>query len=144
MKANPRRIHDIFGHTVRYTVPLFQRPYVWDRELRRNPSRSSRYSEMSSPSSFADWMPGEGTKPEDLDLIVHTIGNLSLVNDKLNPAMSNGAWETKRDKLVENSLLRLNRYFASRETWKEQDILERGTKLAEAAEKVWPHPQDLK
>ena len=32
MDANTRKIERIFDQTVTYQVPLFQRPYVWDRE----------------------------------------------------------------------------------------------------------------
>ena len=32
MKAEPRTINDLFESSVRYIVPLYQRPYVWNEE----------------------------------------------------------------------------------------------------------------
>jgi uncharacterized protein with ParB-like and HNH nuclease domain len=31
MQANPRKLLDLFGNTLRYVVPIFQRHYVWER-----------------------------------------------------------------------------------------------------------------
>ncbi len=40
---------------------------------------------------------------------LHSLGNLTLVNGKLNPTLSNGAWETKRELLSEHTVLHLNK-----------------------------------
>jgi len=32
MQANPRKLTELFGQTLRYMVPIFQRHYVWDEE----------------------------------------------------------------------------------------------------------------
>ena len=32
MQANPRNLNGLFGGTLRYVVPIFQRHYVWDEE----------------------------------------------------------------------------------------------------------------
>ncbi|GAA3809745.1 GmrSD restriction endonuclease domain-containing protein [Cellulomonas soli] len=37
MKANARTPAEIFGNSVRYVVPLFQRPYVWERDTQWEP-----------------------------------------------------------------------------------------------------------
>lgn len=37
MQANTRNPFELFGHQVRYVVPLFQRPYVWNREQQWEP-----------------------------------------------------------------------------------------------------------
>lgn len=68
---------------------------------------------------------------------LHTLGNLTLLNKYLNPAASNGPFETK---LVEyqHSVLRLNRYFDGRTTWDEDSIGERSRVLGELLCKVWP------
>lgn len=37
MDAGTLSIRDIFGHDRRHVVPLFQRPYVWTREIQWEP-----------------------------------------------------------------------------------------------------------
>ena len=37
MDAGTLSIKNIFGQDIRYIVPLFQRPYVWDRERQWEP-----------------------------------------------------------------------------------------------------------
>ena len=40
--------------------------------------------------------------------VIHTIGNLTLLNSRLNAALSNGPWDSKREGLAEHSVLFLN------------------------------------
>ena len=40
---------------------------------------------------------------------VHTIGNLTLVNGRLNPSLSNGPWIKRREALAEPSVMFLNK-----------------------------------
>lgn len=74
------------------------------------------------------------------DRIVHSIGNLTLVNNKLNPALSNSAWPQKRAALGQHSVLYLNKTLLERasDTWTEETIRERSQYLAAAAAAVWP------
>ena len=72
--------------------------------------------------------------------MLHSIGNLTLLTDKLNPALSNGAWSTKRPKILEYSKLNMNRYFQEKDVWNEAEIFKRSHLLYELAKKVWPHP----
>lgn len=73
--------------------------------------------------------------------MIHTIGNLTLANDKLNPALSNGPWDQKRTLLEGHSVLFLNKRVLddAPATWDEQAIDDRSQKLCEAAIRVWPH-----
>lgn len=74
----------------------------------------------------------------------HTIGNLTLVTGKLNPALSNGAWEAKQIGLQEHSTLFLNKRLLAKwgaESFGEAKIRERGLELAKLAIKVWPGPE---
>lgn len=78
---------------------------------------------------------GDGIRHRNAQL--QTLGNLTLLNKYLNPAASNGAFETK---LVEykHSVLRLNRYFDNKTTWDEDAIGRRGKELGELLCTVWP------
>lgn len=74
------------------------------------------------------------------DRLVHTIGNLTLVNCKLNPELSNGYWDRKREGLNDHSVLYLNKQllkdFSAK--WDEAAIHARAEVLGNLAAKVWP------
>lgn len=78
---------------------------------------------------------------------VHTIGNLTLLNDRLNPLQSNRPWLTdptvgpgKREGLQDNCTLFLNKALVKHDTWDEDTIAERAAVLFELARSIWPHP----
>ena len=91
----------------------------------------------------ADWpLPGGTERFEataNRDRAIHTIGNLTLVNDRLNPSLSNGSWHEKKEKLAKYSVLHLNKDFGRVETWHEQAIEARARQLHDRAIEVWPH-----
>lgn len=70
---------------------------------------------------------------------LHTLGNLTLLNKYLNPAASNGSFDTKRVE-YRHSVLRLNRYFDAMTAWDEEGISGRGTMLGKAICEIWPRP----
>ena len=67
----------------------------------------------------------------------HTLGNLTLLTEALNPSIGNESWETKRAR-IGGSLLALNRHLAEHPTWSERDIEARGGKLAAVINLAWP------
>lgn len=71
--------------------------------------------------------------------LLHTLGNLTLLNKYLNPAVSNGSYAGKLEE-YKNSVLRLNRYFDSQKDWDEDSIVRRGKVLGELLCKIWPRP----
>ena len=66
---------------------------------------------------------------------VHTIGNLTLVNERLNPSLSNAPWNSKRKGLAEHSVMFLNKRHVNDgpEIWDEQAIEDRAKWLHERA-----------
>lgn len=88
------------------------------------------------------------------DRLVQSLGNLTLVNDKLNPTLSNRPWtdaeaaarglpgKGKRDYLLRHSELKLNATVVADhpETWNEQDIVDRGRVLVARAAAIWGRP----
>jgi len=72
---------------------------------------------------------------------LHKIGNLTLITRSLNPAISNGPWQTKRREILKHSAIHLNRAFLEAETWDEEAILHRTKVLFGHAVKIWPRPQ---
>lgn len=78
------------------------------------------------------------------DNLKHSIGNLTLVTNKLNPTLSNAAWSEKRGTLGDHTVLFLNKDLVKDYTeWDESTILQRGEELAELACEIWPGPAAL-
>ena len=73
------------------------------------------------PSLAQDELAEHGEAIRQRKNLLHSLGNLTLLNRYLNPAASNGPFDLK---LVEykNSILRLNRHFDSQTEWDEQAI----------------------
>ena len=72
---------------------------------------------------------------------VHTIGNLTLVNKRLNSSLSNGPWREKRAALADHSVMFLSKplVHGGPEIWDEHAIEARAKWLHAHAVKVWPH-----
>ena len=84
----------------------------------------------------------DGNLIADREKHVHRLGNLTLVTNKLNPALSNDAWQVKRDALNEHSVLLLNRrlFDDHPNVWDESTIDLRSASLADVIVGVWPGP----
>ena len=72
---------------------------------------------------------------------IHSIGNLTLVNSRLNSALSNAPWEQKKETLGHHSVLFLNKDLLENapSDWDETAIADRARRLYQAAVSVWPH-----
>ena len=77
--------------------------------------------------------------------MTHTIGNLTLVNGRLNPSLSNGPWENKRETLGDHSVLFLNKGLVRNgpDVWDEAAIEARRKWLHKRVVKVWPHADNV-
>jgi uncharacterized protein with ParB-like and HNH nuclease domain len=75
--------------------------------------------------------------------LIHTFGNLTLLTQALNSAISNGAFDTKLTEIRRYGLLRLNGEFLKSKTagqWSEKDIETRGKELFKIAQILWAYP----
>lgn len=95
------------------------------------------------------WREREWPLPEDVDIdastyqrntLIHTIGNLTLVTQRLNSSMSNDAWNSKRDELQEHSVMLLNNELLSQLAWDEESIQSRSQRMATLVTGRWPGP----
>lgn len=76
--------------------------------------------------------------PQELhDLLVHTLGNLTLTGD--NAKLSNHPFERKQQ-ILDSSALRMNLEISSAPRWGKAQILERADRLADRAVELWPGP----
>lgn len=76
---------------------------------------------------------------QERNRVLQTLGNLTLLNQYLNPAAGNGSFALKKIEYA-NSVLRLNRYFDLISTWDEDTITNRGTELGKLMCQIWPRP----
>ncbi|MFH9863029.1 DUF262 domain-containing protein [Streptomyces sp. NPDC017202] len=76
--------------------------------------------------------------PQELhDLLVHTLGNLTLTGD--NAKLSNSPFERKQQ-ILDSSALRMNQEIAAEKRWGKAEILARADRLTERAVELWPGP----
>ncbi|MBL3664753.1 DUF262 domain-containing protein [Streptomyces sp. M2CJ-2] len=76
--------------------------------------------------------------PQELhDLLVHTLGNLTLTGD--NAKLSNSPFERKQQ-ILDSSALRMNQEIAAEKRWGKAEILARADRLTERAVQLWPGP----
>ena len=72
------------------------------------------------------------------DAVLNSIGNLTLLTQRMNSSIKNGPWKHKRTEIWEHSRLFLNREIVHLPIWDEQRIRERAGELCEVAKRVWP------
>ena len=77
---------------------------------------------------------------ERRERLIHSLANLTLLTGSLNPSVSNGPWESKRQQIKEHSLLRLNNDLCKHEVWNEDCIEDRGRQLFDLARAIWTYP----
>lgn len=97
------------------------------------------------PQAWQQNWPATGSDPGakyERDVHVNRVGNLTLLTQSLNPALSNAGWDVKRAELQKHSLLLLNRELcdAYRSRWNEAMIDERSAALAGVIARIWPSP----
>ena len=96
----------------------------------------------------AHWpLPGNVDEHEERQTrnqLIHTIGNLTLVNGRLNSTTSNAPWERKRKTIEAHSVLLLNHHLIASHgeaPWNEREISDRGRRLAVLIARIWPRSQ---
>lgn len=72
------------------------------------------------------------------DRLKHSFGNLTLITNSLNPALSNSAWTDKKPELLKWSKLNLSRDLHDVDVWDEEAIRARGERLVQVAINIWP------
>lgn len=113
-------------------------------------SRGTLTIEHVLPQKWQAHWPLDSDDPEAVghrERMLHSLGNLTLVNGQLNPKLSNGTWEEKREELSAHTVLHLNKELLaaySAGTWDEETIRSRGKTLAARALRIWPPPSALK
>lgn len=100
------------------------------------------------------WPLPKGSNEEEAKQIrnglIHTIGNLTLVTQKLNSSLSNASWKCehetcdgkkcKRDALLKHSVMNMNAELTNESFWDEALILKRSGEMASLIAAQWPGP----
>lgn len=73
--------------------------------------------------------------------LLQTFGNLTILTQPLNSAVSNADWKAKKPELLCSSLLPINQRLHAFEKWDEEAIERRGRELFERAMSIWPVPR---
>ncbi|MEO9474601.1 MAG: DUF262 domain-containing HNH endonuclease family protein [Cyclobacteriaceae bacterium] len=76
---------------------------------------------------------------ENRNKLLHCLGNLTLLTDSLNPAVSNSNFKVKQKELAKQSTLKLNTYFLELDDWGEEQIQIRTEELIDNIVKIWCH-----
>lgn len=76
------------------------------------------------------------------DSMLQTLGNLTILTQPLNSAVSNSAWEIKKPQLLQSSLLPINQQLYSINVWDEKAIVNRGKEIFDRAKLIWPAPSN--
>lgn len=92
-------------------------------------------------SSFELWEAADDPRAEATrrrNAAVQTLGNLTILTQPLNSAVSNSSWGEKKPELLLHSLLPINQNLHNVEVWDETAIQKRGEELFQRAIKIWP------
>lgn len=74
------------------------------------------------------------------NMLINTLGNLTLITSSLNPSLSNSPWAAKRPELLKFSKLNLTQYFHGEEAldWGDEAIEMRTDYLCNQLVQIWP------
>jgi hypothetical protein len=141
--------------TQKFQIVIFTRLAEARRRQYREPAQIL-YEQMTVehllPQSWQEhWAPptdtgsyrGESETPDQRRArLIQTIGNLTLLGQPLNSAVSNGPWLQKREEIRKHGVFSLNADFTGIDRWDEQSIISRSKALLAEAMQVWPYPVD--
>ena len=97
-----------------------------------------------NPDLLEEWQQELGENWQEIqEIYLHTIGNLTLVGWRDNPALSDLPFKKKQSVNGGfcDSPLHLNRSLAQAKQWNENAIIDRAKELAEKALKIWTYPK---
>ncbi|AWT25982.1 hypothetical protein Csp1_11820 [Corynebacterium provencense] len=123
-----------------------RRGYPDGKQLSMGPIPRGRGTvEHLMPQKWRKHWPADLTEEQETarDSVLDQIGNLTLLTQKLNSKVSNGAWTTKRADLINHDDVLLTRDATALEppVWDEEAIEARTCELVEEILTIWPVPE---
>lgn len=126
-----------YSREVLYCIALYElnHAYVDNRKL----NFSGFSVEHMMPKN---WIKNWKTLPDGITKEVRsgkllTLGNLTLIQGKLNSALRDSSWSKKRSKLKDYSTLKQTTDYLAIENWQESEIDTRAQNLFKIAEQIW-------
>lgn len=152
-----RLLHgDLYGYVGRPRVRMLLEACEMDVRDQNKTEKVSLPADLSIehalPQQWQDNWPLPHDVSEDQATVareahVHRLGNLTLVTQPLNAALSNSSWDgqnggpSKRAALAAASVLLINQQLVQHQAWDEQRIDARGIELAERILRTWPRSE---
>lgn len=108
------------------------------------PEYNSLEIEHIMPQSWEKHWKSSSVDEQNRREAIHKLGNLTIVNEKLNPKLSNKPWEDKKKELYSKDNLFINKELTDYGTWDEDSIYKRGKILSDRICQIWPHADELR
>lgn len=110
-----------------------------DFQDKRTLSNSGLSVEHVMPKKWRNyWTIPDDVEEATWDNCLHTLGNLTLVQGKLNSSMRDSEWADKKEALLNYSTLKITTDYLKEPVWNEVIISNRAEDLYKAAIKIWP------
>lgn len=107
-----------------------------DEQIEKIKNSIKFYKLISNPNNTEEFITNR-------ELLLHTIGNLTLIHNKVNKEIRNYAFSDKKEKIFENTNLNLNKTLFNLQQWNEDLIKKRSKELFNYACQLWKDPESL-
>lgn len=107
-----------------------------DEQIEKIKNSIKFYKLISNPNTTEEFITNR-------ELLLHTIGNLTLIHNKVNKEIRNYAFSDKKEKIFENTNLNLNKTLFNLQQWNEDLIKKRSKELFNYACQIWKDPESL-
>jgi hypothetical protein len=116
---------------------IFSTSSISGGEMVTNPNAKSVTLEHVLPQNFG--LPWKSAFSKDVDPseFVYRIGNLTLLQKKINSEAANKSFKEKRRIALDRSVLPINKMFSTFTTWGDVEIENRQADLAKIALEIW-------
>lgn len=119
-----------------YCISLFNLSHKYQDDKKLN--MSGLTVEHLMPKKWRNNWPNPTENTEfERDSLLLTLGNLTLVQGRLNSSMRDSTWETKKTSLKDRSRLNITTDYIDLQQWNEFNIQKRGSDLFDIAIQIW-------
>lgn len=126
-----------YAGLARYVLQEINSHYAGHKELVANPDTTEVNLEHILPQKpNATWL-AKFSKKEDPNQYIYRLGNLTLLDSKINRSVGNSSFQDKCSKAFSRSQLEITKEISICSVWSPKQIEERQTRMAEAACQIW-------
>jgi hypothetical protein len=121
----------------RYILQEINSHYAGHKELIANPNATEVNLEHILPQKPNDVWLAKFSKTTDPSQYIYRLGNLTLLDSKMNRSVGNSSFQEKCNKAFSRSQLEITKEISIYTNWSPKQIEERQTKMADAACQIW-------